>query len=377
MKRLVRLLVMLMTVALAVPVFSPVEAGELEDKQDQLRAINREIQQRREQINRARKQEKSIMKEIEVIERGMEATRSEIRRLDARVGSVERHIEMTEADIEEAEANLTERTGYLSERLVAVYENGEVSYLEVLFSATDIADFLSRYDFLKEIFQQDMQLIESIEQERNRLAQTKEELENKKAELLYMRQARQAQEEFLGEQADMKQEVLDSVKAQRQAYEKALDELEATSRKLEQIIRSLQKSGTAYQGTGVFCWPVPGYTRITSDFGMRYHPILQTRRMHTGTDIAAPRGARVVAADGGTVLDTGRMGGYGNTVIVDHGGGISTLYAHLSSIAVSPGTRVDKGDTLGAVGSTGWSTGNHLHFEVRKNGTPVNPREWI
>lgn len=377
MKKRWKAIAFFLTIVFVAGVLVPAYAGQLEDKQQELQKVHREIQKQREQINRARKQEKSIMKEIEIIENGMETTRSEIEALDARVNSVERHIDVKEREIEEATNALAERTDYLSERLTAIYENGEVSYLEVLFSSTDIADFLTRYDLLKEIVQQDMQLIASIEEERARLREAKEDLENKKCDLLYMRQEREAQESYLGEQAAMKEEVLDSVQKQRKAYEQALRELEETSRELESLIRSLQKPGSAYQGTGIFCWPVPSSSRVTSEYGMRYHPILQIRKLHTGIDIGASHGARAVAADGGTVIRTGWMGAYGNTVIIDHGGGISTLYAHLSSISVSPGAVVGKGDTVGLVGSTGWSTGPHLHFEVRKMGTPVNPRQWI
>lgn len=355
----------------------PAYGGQLEEKQRELRAVQEEIAKRRAQIKRAKQQEKDIMKQIEVIEKGMEETRKEIDVLDARVTFVERDIEAIEKDIEEAQAHLNTQTDYLAQRLVAVYESGDVSYLEVLLDSTDIVDFLTRYDLLNEIVNQDVQLIEQIQAERMKLEQKKEQLEARRSDLLYTKKKREAQAAFLEEQADMKQEVLSQVQSQREQYEKALQELEETSRELERLIRSLQRPDSAYQGTGVFCWPVPGYSRVTSEYGMRYHPILGVRKLHTGIDIGAPQGARIVAADGGTVIHTGWMGGYGNTIVIDHGGGISTLYAHLSAYKVSVGTKIDKGEIIGLVGSTGFSTGPHLHFEVRKNGEPVNPRGWI
>jgi len=142
------------------------------------------------------------------------------------------------------------------------------------------------------------------------------------------------------------------------------------------MIRRMQ-SGGAYIGTGTFTWPAPGYTRITSEYGMRYHPILKQNKLHTGMDIGAPQGAKVVAADDGKVITVTYNSAYGNMIIIDHGGGISTLYAHLSRFATTQGAMVKKGQTIGYVGSTGWSTGPHLHFEVRKNGTPVNPKSYL
>ncbi|ADI02624.1 murein hydrolase activator EnvC family protein [Syntrophothermus lipocalidus] len=377
MKEHAKGLIACLTLVFFLAALFPAYAGQLEEKQKELRSIQQEIAKRRDQIKKAKQQEKDIMKQIEVIENGMEETRKEIQSLDKQVSVVEGDIDSIQRDIQKAEAHLNEQTDYLAQRLVTVYETGDVSYLEVLLDSTDIVDFLTRYDLLKEIVSQDMQLIEEIQAERADLEQKKKLLEAKKSDLLYTKQKREAQAEFLEEQAGMKQEVLNQVQNQREQYEKALEELEETSRELERLIRSLQKPESAYQGTGIFCWPAPGYTRVTSEYGMRYHPILGIRKLHTGIDIGAPYGARVVAADGGTVIYTGRMGGYGNTIVVDHGGGVSTLYAHLSAYRTSTGARVDKGDTIGLVGSTGWSTGAHLHFEVRKNGTPVDPRGWI
>ncbi|MGI6488899.1 MAG: peptidoglycan DD-metalloendopeptidase family protein [Syntrophomonadaceae bacterium] len=377
MRKINKLTACLLAMVFMVGLLVPAYAGQLDDKRQELNQVEREIQKQRSKINQARKKEKDISKDLAILDRGMETTRGEINRLESQVKAVEGDIRLTEKDIQRAEKELAEQTEYLSERLVTVYEDGEISYLEVLFSSADIADFLTRYDLLREIVQQDIELIAAIEKERNQLDEIKQGLQVKKSRLISTQEAKKSQENYLGEQADQKNKALKAIKNDRQAYEKALRELEQTSKELERIIRSMQKPDSAYQGTGVFCWPAPSSRRITSDYGMRYHPILKKHKLHTGMDIGAGKGSKVVAADGGTVLKTGGMGGYGNTIIIDHGGGISTLYAHLSKISVSPGQKVERGGKIGEVGSTGWSTGPHLHFEVRESGNPVNPNKYI
>lgn len=141
-------------------------------------------------------------------------------------------------------------------------------------------------------------------------------------------------------------------------------------------LQEAQRNRTLSRG-GKMLWPTPGYSRITSDYGMRVHPILKTKRMHTGIDIAAPMGAKVVAALDGGVIYVGWNGAYGRTVIVDHGSGISTMYPHLSKSLVKVGQEVRAGQKIAEVGSTGWSTGPHIHFEVRKNGDPINPWPYL
>ena len=166
---------------------------------------------------------------------------------------------------------------------------------------------------------------------------------------------------------------LKRIQDNRQSLEAALDELERISKELEEQIRKRQRAEGL--GTGKIIWPARG--RISSPFGWRTHPILKSRRFHSGIDIAIPSGTPVQAADSGVVLISGWNGGYGLFVAIDHGKGISTAYAHNSRLLVKEGDEVTKGQTIALSGSTGWSTGPHLHFEVRENGTPVNPLKYL
>ena len=356
----------------------PVYADEIDDARNQLQDVGQKINAQQSKLNSAKKQENTIMGQIQSIEKNIIQKENEIKTLEDKIEYLQTNIAVTEENIELAEADLEEKNQQLSDRLVYIYEKGDLTYLEVLLSATDLKDFLTRYDLLNMIVEQDIALIESINQQKKTLELNKSELEVQKNELLYAQDSEKSKREELSDQKQDKKKILTSVQQEKAQYEKALKELEQTSKELETLIRRIQ-AGTSgeQQGTGVFTWPAPGYSTITSPYGMRYHPILKYNKKHTGVDIGAPSGANIVAADSGTVIQTGWMGGYGQVVVIDHGGGISTLYAHMSTIIAANGASVTKGETIGKVGSTGWSTGPHLHFEVRINGVDTNPMSYI
>lgn len=368
---------LVLTLGLLAGIIAPVAADEIDDKMRQLEAIQRQIQNQRQLISKTKTQENNVIKEINRLEKEMTKTQNEINVLQNKVSSVQSSIDLTERDISEAEKNLNERTKYLGERLVRIHEAGEMSYLDVLLCSTDMTDFITRWDMLNEIISQDRNIIEAVTAERQELENKRSSLESAKRELISIKEEKGQKEQILKKTADTKEEVLQDIKKQRKLCEQALRELEENSKELEKIIQRLQSSTGEYRGTGKFCWPVPGHHNCNSDYGWRRHPILKEMRMHTGIDLSAPKGAAVVAVDNGRVLYAGSMGAYGKVVIIDHGGEISTLYAHLLSYNVKVGNNVVKGSTIARADSTGWSTGHHLHFEVRKNGVPINPRPYI
>lgn len=359
------------------PEVRPVRADELRDKQAQLDALRSQIEAQRQLVGSARKKESGILSEISRLEREINKTEKEIASLESQVKVVSNRIEVTQEDITQAEAHLAERTDVLNERLIKIYEVGDISYLEVLLSASDFGDFLTRWELLKEIVNQDQELISTIAEEQRQLQEKKKKLEDNQQALKNAQEAKQQKEEQLQNKAGQRQAALKDVEKERRLYEQALKELEQASLEVEKMIQRLQQSTGAYQGTGKFTWPTPGYTYITSKYGMRFHPILKQNKLHTGIDIRVPKGAKIVAADSGRVIHVGYNSAYGNMIIIDHGGEISTLYAHLSKFETKVGAIVAKGQVIGRVGSTGWSTGPHLHFEVRKNGTPINPNTYL
>ncbi|NLV17842.1 MAG: peptidoglycan DD-metalloendopeptidase family protein [Syntrophomonadaceae bacterium] len=354
-----------------------VQAGELQDKQAQLKTIQQQIQAQRSIVGAARKKEQSITAEITRLEKDMAKTQKEMDSLDNQVKVIQKRITAAKAEIKEAEEHLAQRTDILNQRLVNIYEMGDMSYLEVLFSASDFSDFVTRWELLNEIVKQDKDLIKTVAEERRELQRKMDQLEKDEQQLLDAKAGQLAKEEELQDKTKQKELVFKDAQKERKAVEQALKDLEQTSLQIERLIQSMQTSDGSYKGTGVFIWPAPASKRITSPYGMRFHPILKQNKLHTGIDIGAGKGTKILAADGGKVIQVAYLGGYGNTVIIDHGNGLSTLYGHMSKFETSTGKIVAKGDLIGLVGSTGWSTGPHLHFEVRKNGTPVKPNSYL
>ena len=209
----------------------------------------------------------------------------------------------------------------------------------------------------------------------------KTQIVSKKEHIVSIKKQTEGKKKQLSEQTTEKKQLLTDIDAQKKDAEKALNDLEQESKQIAEQIRKIQAAAgrvhVVRKGNGRFTYPTPGYYNITSPYGWRIHPILKTRRMHTGVDFGAPYGAEMAAADDGTVIYTGWYGAYGKVVIIDHGSNISTMYGHMSSISVSEGQNVKAGQKVGEVGSTGWSTGPHAHFEVRINGEPVNPMPYL
>ena len=284
----------------------------------------------------------------------------------------------TEAKIEISDKRYKEQKDLLERRLIAMYEIGDASYLEFLLSSKSISSFLSNYYMVAEVISTDNELMEIVEYEKKYNEKLKNALDIQKANLQANQETIEKTSIALENTIVLKDKRVQVLSAEERGLAEAIQKYQQEIHEIETEIRLLALANISeeYVG-GVMAWPVPGYYSITSQFGMRTHPVTGIYKLHTGTDIGAPYGATFVAANDGVVVKAAYNAAYGNMVIVDHGGGISTLYAHGSEIYVQEGDSVFQGDPVLAVGSTGYSTGPHAHFEVRVNGSYLDPLEYI
>ncbi|MGH2399825.1 MAG: murein hydrolase activator EnvC family protein, partial [bacterium] len=260
--------------------------------------------------------------------------------------------------------------------LRAVYMYGRTGYVDILLGAGNISEFVTRWYFITTIVRSDGRLISEYAADAAEARALHLALVAEQQRLAAINARTRARQRDMVVQEQAKRAMLARLQRERVAYERMVQELQEDSRQIEVLIQRVQSSGgqasmAIARRLAGFIWPARGV--FTSPFGMRRHPIFRIRRMHTGQDIAAPYGTPVQAAAEGQVIYTGWFGGYGKIVVIDHGQGISSLYAHLSSILTRDGAHVRRAQTIGRVGSTGYSTGPHVHFEVRVNGRPINP----
>ncbi|MBM3270155.1 MAG: peptidoglycan DD-metalloendopeptidase family protein [Candidatus Sericytochromatia bacterium] len=303
----------------------------------------------------------------------VERTQMELEDSLFRLRKQQRQLARTRGELETKRDRFERQRSLALSRLRAIYKFRSTSHWEALLTAPDLVDFLTRYQYLKRVSRTDEALLQELADQVNQINRLKRRYDHLVAETSNTTASIRAQKEEQVAQKNMQAAVVERIRADRRAWEQAEEQLERTSQQIEAMIRRLMARRTRKPplGTGQFTWPVRG--RITSGFGPRMHPIFRVVKPHRGIDFGAGWGSPVVAADTGVVLFSGWYDGYGKVVMIDHGADLVTMYCHLSSYGVSPGARVTRGQQIARVGSTGFSTGPHLHFEVRRNGTPVNP----
>ncbi|MBS3970581.1 MAG: peptidoglycan DD-metalloendopeptidase family protein [Clostridia bacterium] len=377
MKRFAAWVLIILFMAASLGTASADELDQLRKEQDN---INQQMEEEKKSLQSAQRQFTSLSEQVRHLENELSKVERELAALNRNVKNAEDLVKQAEAELLEIENELQEKVDLFKERLRQIYQRGDVNFFEVLTQSTSITDFLVRFELLKKIAEQDMKMLEEIDRKRLIAEEKKAELEKKRDHVVLLKKQSEAKLAQLEAQKKEQQAFLAQVRQEKSVIERALAELEEDSYRLAAEIRRIQlsrsRSGLSAP-TGKFAWPTPGYNRITSDYGMRMHPILRTQRMHTGIDISAPMGSPAVAGEVGEVIYTGWFGGYGWTVVVDHGGGVSSMYPHLSRITVKEGDIVARGQEVGKIGTSGLSTGPHMHFEVRENGDPVNPWPYL
>jgi murein DD-endopeptidase MepM/ murein hydrolase activator NlpD len=347
-----------------------------------------EMQRKREQVKQqsavlgaTKSQEEKNMRQLLA---NINEQADKLNDLNKQINEVTLTVHDTGDQLEEATQRVKSRDGILKSRLRLMYMNGSVSYMDVLFSATDFSDFLNRFLALQNIVGQDKQILEQNKADRQTVAAKKLQLETQLAQIQSLAVQAETVKDKLSNQEQQKEVMIASIKQNLKQLDESNEEAEKKLVALAAQRAELNKKKKAlansfkYSG-GKVLWPVPDRKVVGDGFGYRIDPIRQVRKLHKGIDIPAPRGTTIVAAEDGVVLIASQVSGYGNTVVIDHGGGLWTWYGHirLGGIFVQEGEKVKRGQKIAEVGSTGESTGNHLHFEVRINQQAVNPLPYL
>lgn len=385
---------------------TPIPLSEkIKQKQALIEATRRKLEASRRQLHQARYKVLTIAELLAETNTSIDRVTGELVSLHDTIGATEARLRVRKHQLAWVQASLDRHRQALNHRLVDVYEYGPTTYLEALLDATSFVDFVQRWDFIHYILKADSDLIAVINKDENAYERVVAALELTENELNDQQQQQEHAREQLGALADERTQLLTVAQAQRNVVAQQVYDLEnltaAEEARLQALIVEKQREDAlavaraklagcqarraaaiaaglpapqcvpSYGGPVAFAWPVHG--PITSPFGMRTDPVTGNYQLHTGIDIGADYGVPIQAAADGNVIFAGWYGGYGNAIIIDHGSGYSTLYAHCSAMYVVANQPVRQGQAVGAVGATGWATGPHLHFEIRRNGVPIDP----
>lgn len=346
-----------------------------------------------QQLAEAQNQKKAAERQLSDIQTQKKTTEGDISALDSEIDDLKNKIDSVQGEIDSTTALLAAKTEELNAaeeacdsqfdsfktRARIMYENGAATYVELLFSAGSFSEFFSGLEIIASILEYDTKVLNERKAVREQIAVRKAEIEGILSDQQTRKQTLAEMQSALNVKKQSQSTLLSQLSEREEKLKKQVEEQIAEENRIQALINSAvaSQSNSSAAGTGAMQWPCPSTRRLTSYFSTRQHPIDGVTKMHNGIDIAGGMGVDIVAADSGTVLFAGNSSSYGKYIVISHGNGITTLYAHCSQLLVSAGASVTKGQTIAKVGSTGKSTGPHLHFEVSVNGTRCNPLDYV
>ena len=364
--------------SLALGQMAPVQAQSVDELKNYQNFVDQQrqiIQKQQEQINALTKPAQS---RLDALRRNVRVTDAQIKDNEKKIRQAREQLQTLNTKLQELEYDLNKRRGTTTARLQYLQRQQLQRWWVTLLSSQDLNQFADRRRQIERIYDHDRKLLGELTQRSNQVEKQRNQIVAQKNEIELLTQKLKYQKSNIESEAVAQQNTIDRLKSDRQALSQAEDRLAEDSRRLSQIILAKVQPYDGLilpPGTGQLMYPTIG--PVTSNFGWRTHPILGTERFHSGIDFGADYGSLIYASEQGRVIYADWYGGYGNAVIVDHGNGMTTLYAHCSDLYVKDGDVVAKGQPIASVGSTGFSTGPHLHFELRANGEPIDPAAYL
>lgn len=387
----------------------PVNASTLKDKKNELNNTQQHIKDKKAQVSQTKEKKEAIQQEIKAADLELVKIQDNIKELGQQLDEKKKQIKESQGKLDQAVAKKDEQYSATKKRMVQMYKNQKIGYMQVIFSSSSFWEAINRVEYVRRISKKDHNILDEYKAQIQTIEEQKKKIEDEKDELDVLQKTEIAKNEELEKARDKKQQAMEKLAAEEGKLQSEIENLESISEDLKaeinQLTKELEERARAQQAAaakknhssssssggggggggsiptqyvgGSFMWPVPGFYRISSGYQGRRSPISGKSEFHTGIDIPASYGEDVVAAADGVVIKAGWVNGYGNTIMISHGSGIVTLYGHNSSLVASNGQSVKKGQVVAKIGSTGNSTGNHCHFEVRVNGDHTDPMPYL
>lgn len=353
-------------------------AQDLSGLQEQSTQITLELNETNNRLQAVQEQLSTNMQQLQDLDNQIAQSQEDLNTINTDINTLITQIQENEEKLVKIQKEYDDMQEILDTRLIQMYEAPKLEFLEVILGAKNVSEFLSRYYAMKELAECDAELLGTAKKQKDDIETTKQILTDKKKQVVTSKQNIAKKTQVLSNTKTMREYYISKLSTEEQKLQAEIDVYNTQVAEIEAEIKFLALNSISedYIG-GAMIWPVPGYTRITSQYGMRVHPITGAFKLHTGVDIGAPLGAEFVSAANGIVSKATFNTAYGNMVIVDHGGGVQTLYAHGDEILVQVGQEISIGTPVLKVGSTGYSTGPHAHFEIRIDGQTINPLDYL
>ncbi|MCL2341771.1 MAG: peptidoglycan DD-metalloendopeptidase family protein [Firmicutes bacterium] len=357
---------------------SVVSAADVSSLQSQRDEIQGNLNEASNELNNIQIELTNNLKKVNDMEDKISAYQNDLDSLNVQLAKINGELETVQSKLSNVQTDFNKQMKIFQNRLVFLYEAGDTNYIDVLLKSKNLSDFVSNYYIISEVSGYDKELLDNIKQDKDDITNIQQVLNDKRQSAKTLKDNAEKTIISINNAKVIRDDYINQLNVQELAVQAKIDAYRGSLNTVNsELIQIANSSINADYVGGTLAWPAPGYYTITCPFGMRLHPILKIYELHTGADIGVPSGSDIIAANDGVVVKSEYNPAYGNIIMIDHGGGISTVYAHGSELIAKVGDTVKRGDVIMKSGSTGWSTGPHLHFEIRINGIVTDPLPYI